>query len=91
MGCQTGREIVTLAKVVFPDSLLGFTGGEREWHCPAENYRELVKALVQRWPELEEPLERIAVAIDGNIYQDAFLEPIDPDSEVFFMSRIEGG
>ena len=91
MGQQLCREFVTLAKVVFPDSLLGFTGGEREWHCPAENYRDLVKALVQRWPDLHEPLEKIAVAIDGNIYQDAFLEPIDPDSEVFFMSRIEGG
>jgi len=80
-----------LAKVVFPDSFLSITGGEREWYCPAENYRDLVQALVKRWPDLQEPLDKIAVAIDGNIYQDAFLEPINPDSEVFFMSRIEGG
>ena len=91
MGQQFSKENVALAKVVFPDSLMVFTGGEREWHCPAENYRDLVTALVQRWPELAEPLDRIAVAIDGNIYQDAFLERINPDSEVFFMSRIEGG
>ncbi|XOV82319.1 MAG: MoaD/ThiS family protein [bacterium] len=80
-----------MARVVFPDSLLSFTEGEREWVCPAENYRDLLKALIQRWPGLKEPLDRTAVAIDGNIYQDAFLEPLEPDSEVFFMSRIEGG
>jgi hypothetical protein len=31
------------------------------------------------------------VAIDGQIYQDAFMEALEPDSEVFFMPRIEGG
>jgi len=33
----------------------------------------------------------MAVAIDGQIYQDAFLEPLQVNSEVFFMQRIEGG
>ena len=33
----------------------------------------------------------MACAIDGQIYQDAFLEPLQSDSEVFFMQRIEGG
>jgi hypothetical protein len=80
-----------LAKVIFPDSLLVFTGGEREWHTQAENYRDLLIELEQRWPPLIDALTKTAVAIDGNIYQDAFLEPISPTSEVFFMSRIEGG
>ena len=80
-----------MAKVVFPDSFLSFTGGERETQTLAETYRDLVRELIERWPELEESLERTAVAIDGQIYQDAFLEPIAPDSEVFFMARIEGG
>ena len=80
-----------MTKVVFPDSLLSFTGGEREWHTQAENYRDLLRELTQRWPSLHDALAKTAVAIDGNIYQDAFLEPIYPESEVFFMSRIEGG
>ena len=80
-----------MAKVVFPDSFLSFTGGERETQTRCECYRDLVRELIERWPELEDFLERTAVAIDGQIYQDAFLEPIQPDSEVFFMARIEGG
>ena len=80
-----------MASVVLPDSFLAITGGERELTSQAETYRELVQELVARWPELAELLERSAVAIDGQIYQDAFLEPLAPNSEVFFMARIEGG
>lgn len=80
-----------MAKVVFPDSFTAATGGVREIATSAEDYRALTVELVARWPELSELLERSAVAIDGQIYQDAFLEPIGADAEVFFMARIEGG
>ena len=80
-----------MAKVVFPYHLLTHTGGEREIEVFAENYRDLLLALEARWPDVREPLNKSAVAIDGQIYQDAFLEPINADSEVFFMPRIEGG
>jgi hypothetical protein len=80
-----------MAKVVFPDSFVAITGGDRELSTMAENFRDLVIELKARWPELSDMLDRTAVAIDGQIYQDAFLEEIQPDSEVFFMSRIEGG
>jgi hypothetical protein len=33
----------------------------------------------------------VAVAIDGQIYQDALLEPIGPDGEVFILPQIAGG
>jgi hypothetical protein len=33
----------------------------------------------------------LAVAIDGQIYQDALLEPIGPDSEVHILPQIAGG
>ena len=80
-----------MAKVVFPDYLLAATGGQREVAVIAENYRELVGKLEVRWPGIGERLSKMAVAIDGQIYQDAFLEPIKAESEVFFMPRIEGG
>ncbi|NKB97234.1 MAG: MoaD/ThiS family protein [Pseudomonadales bacterium] len=80
-----------MAKVVLPDSFLSFTEGTRECTTNAEDYRSLVNELKERWPGLAESLEKTAVAIDGQIYQDALLEPIAPDSEVFFMARIEGG
>jgi hypothetical protein len=80
-----------MAKVVFPDHLLQHTNGERELQVVAENFRELLELLEQRWPGCAKALEKCAVAIDGQIYQDAFLEPLEPASEVFFMQRIEGG
>jgi hypothetical protein len=33
----------------------------------------------------------VAVAIDGQIYQETLLEPIGPDSEVFILPQIAGG
>lgn len=80
-----------MAKVAFPDSFLPFTQGVRETTTNVEVYRDLVKELSEKWPGLAEMLERSAVAIDGQIYQDAFLETLKPASEVFFMARIEGG
>ena len=80
-----------MAQVTFPDSLLGLTGGVREIDLAAGNYRDLVRALDGRFAGLSEALDTMAVAIDGQIYQDAFLEPLQANAEVFFMQRIEGG
>ena len=80
-----------MAKVVLPDSFVTLTQGPRELTTAAECYRDLVNELKTQWPQLALELEKTAVAIDGQIYQDAWLEPIAPDSEVFFMARIEGG
>lgn len=76
---------------MIPDHLLTLTGGEREVEVSAANFRELLIALEARWPESSVVLGKCAAAIDGQIYQDAFLEALKPDSEVFFMQRIEGG
>lgn len=80
-----------MAHVVFPNHLLSYTGGERAVDVSAGNFRELLEALESRFPGSREALGKSAVAIDGQIYQDAFLEPLEPDAEVFFMQRIEGG
>ncbi|MBX3707479.1 MAG: MoaD/ThiS family protein [Pseudomonadales bacterium] len=73
------------------DHLLVYTGGQHVVELPAASFRELLEALDERWPGAREAFARCAVAIDGQIYQDAYLEPIGKDSEVFFMQRIEGG
>jgi len=80
-----------VARVVFPDHLLGLTGGVRELEVVAADVRELLLALKAAIPEAADALSRCALAIDGQIYQDAFLEPLGADSEVFFLQRIEGG
>ena len=50
----------------------------RSWNCAS--------------PELPQILiGKVAVAIDGDIIHDPFLDPIRTDSEVYFLHRIEGG
>ena len=80
-----------MAKVVIPDHLLTHTGGVRELELQAADFRELLSELDAHFPGSQEIFSGCAVAIDGQIYQDAFIEPLNPDSEVFFMQRIEGG
>ena len=80
-----------MARVVFPDHLLSVTGGVRELVVSADNVRELLLALEEQFPGSEKALARSAIAIDGQIHQDAWLEPLTADAEVFFMLRLEGG
>jgi len=80
-----------VANVVFADHLLAHTRGLRELRTTAGSFRDLLGELDARWPGSRAVLARCAVAIDGQIYQDAFLEALGPQSEVFFMQRIEGG
>jgi len=80
-----------MTQVVFPDHLLAVTGGERTVEVSARNVRELLIELESRFPGSQTVLARSAIAIDGQIHQDAFLEEIGPESEVFFLQRLEGG
>ena len=52
---------------------------------------DLLNALYERYPALAGRLDHAAVAIDGDIYNDARFQPLAPDSEVHFMGQISGG
>jgi len=81
-----------MAKVVLTRALTQFTGGEREFELDAKDIRQLFRILGERHPALKPHLEEgLAVAIDGEIFQDAWLEPIPPDSEVHIIPQIVGG
>ena len=80
-----------MALVKFPDSFLKMTGGIDQVELKAETVRDLNAKLVSKWPQLSENLEHSALSIDGYIYQEALLEPLNEDSEVFFLPKIEGG
>jgi len=81
-----------MAHVSLIGNLKQFTGGVTELDLEAGNVRQLFKSLGERFPELAPHLEDgLAVAIDGQIYQDALLEPIEPDSEVHILPQIAGG
>ena len=68
-----------------------YADGKTEHDIPGSTIRQLVRALDERYPGIADKLSHGAVAIDGEIHQNAFLEPVGPDSEVCFMPPIEGG
>ncbi len=81
-----------MIRVVLSGNLRKFTGGETEVELEAGNVRQLFRVLGERYPDLKPHLEAgLAVAIDGQIYQDAWLEPIPPDAEVHLLPQIAGG
>lgn len=80
-----------MARVVFPDHLQRYTNGTHELEVDCNSFRQLVRVLEDKWPGIESVLTTTSVAIDGQIFQDAWFEKITPTSEVFFMQRIEGG
>lgn len=81
-----------MARVVLIGNLAQLTGGVAELQLSATSVRHLFQQLAEAHPALAPHLEEgVAVAIDGQIYQDALFEPIQPDSEVFILPQIAGG
>ena len=80
-----------MAHVELFGNLRQFTGGVAALQVDAANVRQLFAALAQRYPDLKPHLETgLAVAIDGQIYQDALLQPIGADAEVHLLPQIAG-
>jgi molybdopterin converting factor small subunit len=69
-----------------------FTGGESEFEIEANTVRRMISELERRFPGLGRQIdESMAVAIDGEIFQDAYLQPLSPDSEIVLIPKIGGG
>ena len=81
-----------MARVFLSNDMLSGTGGLDVVTIDAPRVHELVRGLVARYPRLTlEMFDRLAVAIDGEIHNDADYLPLKPDSEVHFVPRIAGG
>ena len=82
-----------MATVVLPhDVARVFANGVAEHHIEASDPRKLLNALDAQFPGIAERLNQgFALAIDGEIFQDWFLQDIAPGSEVYFIPAIEGG
>lgn len=81
-----------MVHVVLPADCADLTGGATEIDVEADTVRRLIRALDDRYPGLGEFVDRrMAVAIDGEIHQDAWFSPIGPDSEVYLIPKIGGG
>ena len=78
--------------VEIPVALRAHCAGTARLKLEAGTVRSIVRCLEKRYPGFEERLGRdIAVAIDGEIIQDWFVEDLRPASEVRFLPAIEGG
>lgn len=83
-----------MARIILTDSLSKqFTDGNSDFEIVAPSVRSLIRELDNRYPGLGTQISdgTLSVAIDGDIYQDAFLEELHPESEVAFLPKIGGG
>jgi molybdopterin converting factor small subunit len=81
-----------MASVTLFASLRQYTGGVTTVDLEAATIRQLFQRLAERFPDLAPHLQDgLAVAIDGQIYQDALFQPIPASAEVHILPQIAGG
>jgi sulfur-carrier protein len=81
-----------MARVTITGHFRQYTGGTTSADIDAANVRQLIERLGLAFPALAPHLTQgIAVAIDGQIFQDALLQPIKQDADVHILSAIAGG
>ena len=69
-----------------------YTDGVTDFEVVATNFRRLVLELEARFPGLGKQVEEgMAIAIDGEIYQDAYAAELKPNSEIVLIPKIGGG
>jgi hypothetical protein len=63
-----------------------------ELEVEANNFRRMVLELDRRFPGLGRQIdESMAAAIDGEIFPEAYLAPLNPGSEIYRIPKIGGG
>lgn len=68
------------------------TGGLDTFDVDAGTVGGLIRALEARFPGLGALVEdEMSLAIDGEVFQDAQIEPLLPGTEVVLIPRISGG
>ncbi len=74
------------------DACRTLAGGLTSVEVEAHTVRAMIEALDRRFPGMGETVaRRAAIAIDGEIHQDALFEPLGPEAEVYLIPRIGGG
>lgn len=73
-------------------SIRDFTGGLALFDVDADTVPRLIRALDARYPGLGEHIHRkLAIAVDGDIHQEAGDIALTPASEVVLIPKIGGG
>ena len=81
------------ARVVFTNGFSQrYTNGVREFEVEAKNLRGVIKEMDRLFPGLGTTLEEeTTVAIDGELHEVGYFQPIRPGAEIFFIPKLEGG
>ena len=67
-------------------------GNRAEMEIEATTIRELLDRLSEDYPKLKPLLEKgVAVSINGQIYRNAWYQPIPPESDVHLLPPLAGG
>jgi molybdopterin converting factor small subunit len=83
--------MTSMAIVHLPSGLTQFTGGLSAVEVHASRVSDALAMLAARFPDLAPHLDEMAVAVDGEIYQQPGYQPLDPASEVHLVPRVAGG
>jgi hypothetical protein len=80
-----------LATIHFGQEQRRFTGGATEIELDAANVQQLIGKLDAKFPGIGPLLESSAVAINGEIVNDAAYEPVPAGAEIYFVVKAAGG
>ena len=81
-----------MIQVAIPSALRALTGGIDQLEVVARDVASAVAALELRFPGFAAALgRRFAVAIDGEILNDAWHEPLPAGCELHFLPALSGG
>ena len=69
-----------------------YCGDTREVEVEAATIGQLIRVLDAQFPGLGKQVdESMALAINGEIFQDSLIDPIPPGAEVHLIPKIAGG
>lgn len=73
-------------------SLRDLAEGQETVEVEASNFKELLDALVAKYPALKPQIDRgVSLAVDGLVYRNSWFTEVKPDSEVVLMPYMKGG
>ncbi len=81
-----------MVKVQVWGSLKSALEGADEIELEAASIREVLDQLSDRYPAMNQAIKRgVSVSVDGRMYANSIMVPLQPDSEVFVLPKLVGG
>ena len=84
-----------MATVVIPALLRKLTGGKDRTSATGVTLKEIIDDLERQFPGFREQvieggdlISSLAVSIDGEIITGGLIEPVQPDSEIYFVPAV---